>query len=254
MTEITKHEPGAFSWAELATSDAAGAKTFYTKLFGWSFNDSPAGPDMVYTTLQKNGRAVGALYQIRPDQKGMPPNWSAYFTVASADRATARAAELGAKTLMAPFDVMEYGRMSVLQDPQGAVFSVWEPRKHIGAEVVNEAGAPCWVELEAKDPAAAEKFYTGLFPWTAKKSDTYTEWHLDGKGFGGMMQIPAEWGPVPPHWMVYFMVDDVDVCVAKAGGLGAAPIVPGMDIPNTGRFAVLKDPQGATFAVFQPKM
>ena len=254
MTEITKHEPGAFSWAELATSDAAGAKTFYTKLFGWSFNDSPAGPDMVYTTLQKNGRAVGALYQIRPDQKGMPPNWSAYFTVASADRATARAAELGAKTLMAPFDVMEYGRMSVLQDPQGAVFSVWEPRKHIGAEVVNEAGAPCWVELQTNDPAAAEKFYTGLFPWTAKKGGDYTEWQLGGQSIGGMMKIAPEWGPVPPHWLVYFMVDDVDGSVAKAGGLGAAPIVPPMDIPNTGRFSVLKDPQGAVFAVFQPKM
>lgn len=250
MPEVTKYEPGAFSWAELATSDAAGAKAFYTKLFGWSYFDSPAGPDMIYTRLQKNSKDVGALYPIRPDQKGMPPNWGAYFTVASADESAKRAADAGGKVLMAPFDVMDYGRMAVIQDPQGAFFSVWEARKHAGAQVAGEASAPCWVELDTTDTAAAERFYTRLFPWTAKKGGDYTEWQLGGASIGGMMKIPSEWGAVPPNWLVYFMVDDADAAVAKAGGLGATPIVPPMDIPNMGRFSVMKDPQGAVFAVF----
>lgn len=248
--EVTKHEPGAFSWAELATSDSAGAKGFYGKLFDWSHTDSPAGPDMVYTMLQKGGKPVGALYQMGPQEKGMPPHWNTYFTVKSADDAAKKAADAGGKIMMAPFEVMTYGRMAVIQDPQGAFFCVWEPREHIGAQRVGETGAICWAELDTTDPESAAKFYTKVFPWTAKTSPEYTEWQLQGTSIGGMMKIPKEWGPVPPNWLVYFMVDDVDAAVKKAGGLGAAPIVPGMDIPNMGRFAVLKDPQGAVFAVF----
>jgi uncharacterized protein len=114
MPEITKYPVGAFSWAELATSDASAAKAFYSKLFGWTYEDSSQGPDMVYTRLQKAGKDVGGLYAMRPDQKGMPPNWGAYFTVKSADESAKRAGEEGGKILMGPFDVMEYGRMAVI--------------------------------------------------------------------------------------------------------------------------------------------
>ncbi|HEY6221456.1 MAG TPA: VOC family protein, partial [Candidatus Eisenbacteria bacterium] len=69
MPEVTKYEPGNFCWPELATSDPDGAKRFYAGLFGWSAEDSPAGPDMVYTMLRQKGKNVGALYRIRPDQK-----------------------------------------------------------------------------------------------------------------------------------------------------------------------------------------
>jgi predicted enzyme related to lactoylglutathione lyase len=249
MPEIKKHPTGAFSWAELATSDAAGAKSFYTKLFGWTYEDSTQGPDMVYTRLQKGGKDVGGLYAMRPDQKGMPPNWSAYFTVKSADESAKRASEAGGKILMGPFDVMEHGRMAVIHDPQGAFFSLWEPRKHIGVEISGEPGTPCWAELETTDTAGAEKFYTAVFPWTAKKGGDYTEWQLDGRGIGGMMQIPPEWGPVPPHWMVYFEVTDSDAVAAKVTELGGGVRVAPTDIPDVGRFAVLHDPQGASFAV-----
>ena len=249
MPEITRHPAGAFSWAELATSDAAAAKKFYTRLFGWTFIDSPAGPDMVYTRLQKNGKDAAALYQMRAEQAGMPPNWSAYFTVSSADEAARRAQNAGAKILMAPFDVMEFGRMAVIQDPQGAFFSVWEARKHIGAEIKGEPDTASWAELQTTDTDAAEKFYTAVLPWTAKKGGDYTEWHVDGKGVGGMMRIPPEWGPVPPRWLVYFEVESPDDVAAKTKDLGGGLRVPPADIPDVGRFAVLHDPQGATFAV-----
>jgi predicted enzyme related to lactoylglutathione lyase len=253
MPEVTKHDPGAFSWAELATSDSASAKTFYTKLFDWSFMDSPAGPDMVYTTLQKGDKAVGALYQQGAQEKGMPPHWNAYFTVKSADESAKKAEAAGGKVAMAPFDVMTYGRMAVIQDPQGAFFSLWEPKEHIGAQRVGETGSICWAELDTRGTDAAEKFYTKIFPWTPKKSPEYTEWQMGGTSIGGMMEIPEQWGQAPPNWLVYFMVDDVDKAAAKAVGLGAVKIVSPTDIPNMGRFAVLKDPQGAVFAIFAVK-
>src|SRR5580765_4924844 len=260
MTVVTKHEPGSFCWPELATSDSAGAKVFYGELFGWDANDSPAGPDMVYTMLQKAGKSAGALYQIGPQMQGMPPHWNIFVAVASADAAAKKAKDLGGKIVMEPFDVMDVGRMAIIQDQQGATFSVWEPKKHIGAEVINEPGTLCWAELDTTDMKSAESFYTALFGWGAKRGGeaanetAYTEWQLGGKSIGGMMTIPKEWGPVPPNWLVYFMVADVDGAAKKASSHGGQVIVPPTDIPKTGRFAVIQDPQHAVFAVFKPEM
>lgn len=251
MTEVSRHEPGSFCWAELATTDDGRAKKFYTALFGWGFEDSPAGPDMIYTTLKKNGKSVGALYKMRPDQKGMPPNWMTYVTVASADESAKKVKELGGKLMMEPFDVMDVGRMAIIEDQQGARICVWEAKKHIGAEVVNEPGALCWAELDTTDTESAKRFYTGLFGWGAKVSETYTEWQQGGISIGGMMKIPKEWGPVPPNWLVYFAVADCDATAKKTGELGGGTIVPPTDIPGMGRFSVLRDPQDAVFAIYK---
>jgi predicted enzyme related to lactoylglutathione lyase len=251
MPEVTRHEPGSFCWAELATTDAGAAKKFYTALFGWGFEDSPAGPDMVYTTLKKNGKSVGALYKMRPDQKGMPPNWMTYVTVASADESAKKAKGLGGKLMMEPFDVMDVGRMAIIEDQQGAKICIWEAKKHIGAEVVNEPGALCWAELDTTDTESAERFYTGLFGWGAKVSEAYTEWQQGETSIGGMMKIPKEWGPVPPNWLVYFAVADCDATAKRTGELGGGTIVPPTDIPGMGRFSVLRDPQGAVFAIYK---
>jgi predicted enzyme related to lactoylglutathione lyase len=251
MPEVTKHEPGSFCWAELATTDDAGAKKFYTTLFGWSHTDSPAGPDMVYTMLQKSGKSVGALYKMGADQKGIPPHWNLYVTVASADAIAKKAKELGGKVLMEPFDVMDVGRMAIIEDQQGARLCVWEPRQHIGTELVNEPGTLCWGELDTTDTESAKRFYTGLFGWSGKVGGEYTEWQLKGVSIGGMMKIPKEWGPVPPNWLVYFAVTDCDASVKRAGELGGGTIVPPTDIEKMGRFAVLRDPQGAVFAIYK---
>ena len=251
MTQVDKHEPGSFSWPELATNDPAAAKKFYTSLFGWATVDSPAGPDMVYTTLKKGDRSVGALYQ-DAKEKSIPPHWNTYVTVASADAAAQKAKDLGGKVLAEAFDVMEFGRMAVVQDPQGATICLWQPKQHIGAQVVNEPGALCWCELDTTDTAGAQKFYTGLFGWGAKVSPEYTEWQKNGTSIGGLMKIPKEWGPVPPNWLVYFASDDVDATAAKAAKAGGKTIVPPSNIPDMGRFAVLADPQGAVFAIFRP--
>jgi predicted enzyme related to lactoylglutathione lyase len=256
--ELTKHEPGTFCWVELATSDGPAAKKFYTSLFGWSFVDNPMGDAGAYTMLQKKGKDVGALYQMGPQQKGMPPNWGSYVAVENANDAAAHAKELGATVMLEPFDVMEHGRMAVIQDPTGAVFSLWEPKSHIGARVVNEPGSFCWNELYAPDPARAGDFYTGLFGWTkdVRHMDygDYVIFNSGGRMAAGMMKTPKEWGPVPPHWLVYFAVDDCDKTVEKAKSLGAQVTVLPTDIPEVGRFAMLTDPQGAGFAVIKLKM
>jgi predicted enzyme related to lactoylglutathione lyase len=249
MVEVTRHEPGSFSWAELATTDAAAAKKFYTTLFSWGFVDSPAGPDMVYTMLKMRDKSIGALFEMGAQQKGAPPHWTAYVTVASADESAKKAKQLGAKVLAEPFDVMDVGRMATIQDREGATLCLWQAKKHIGTEIVNEPNTMCWGELETTDTESAKTFYTGLFGWGAKAGGDYTEFQLGGKSIGGMMKIPKEWGPVPPYWLIYFAVTDCDATEKKVRELGGKAIVPSTDIENVGRFAVLSDPQGAVFAV-----
>ena len=259
MAEFTSHTPGTFSWPELSTTDQNAAVAFYRGLFGWELNDQPMGPGETYSMFQMRGKAIGAAYTMRPEerQSGAPPHWNSYVTVANVDEAVKKAESLGAKVFAPPFDVMDAGRMAVLQDPTGAVFQVWQTKKSIGAMILNEPGALCWTELNTRDTKAAEAFYTKLFGWSAKHSAPgspmeYTEFSNQGQPSIGMMpmneHMPAN---VPSYWMPYFQVTDADASVAKVNALGGKVIVPPTDIPKTGRFAIVSDPQGATFAVFK---
>src|SRR3954453_20150204 len=133
MGEGTSHAPGTFSWAELSTNDAEGAKTFYSALFGWDLEDTPAGPDMNYVMAHLDGSDVAAMYQQGEREQGVPPHWNNYVTVHSAGDTAAGAKELGADLGGEPFDVMDVGRMAIVRDPQGAMLCVWEPRRSIGA-------------------------------------------------------------------------------------------------------------------------
>jgi hypothetical protein len=208
--------------------------------------------------LKLGERTVGALFQMGSEQAGMPPHWSAYVAVASADQAAKQAATLGARIVMEPFDVMEHGRMAVIQDPQGAMVALWQAKEHAGAGVLDEPGALCWTELMTTDTAAAARFYTGLFGWTAESTPmgaaAYTVFKRGDKSAAGMMAISPEMGPMPPNWLGYFAVQDCDQSVARAIMLGGQVAVSPTDVPTVGRFAVLHDPQGATFAILgQPK-
>jgi predicted enzyme related to lactoylglutathione lyase len=251
MQETPEFKPGTFCWVELGTTDGEAAKKFYTELFGWGFEDIPLGPDKVYTILKLNGKDVGAVMPLQ----GIPPNWLSYVSVTSADESAAKAKSLGANLMKEPFDVMDVGRMAVIQDPTGAVFAIWQAKKHKGAGIVNVPGALVWNELTTTDTARAGDFYSGLFGWgiDAKTfgSTDYTIFQNGDRGAAGMFKLTPDLADVPPFWLVYFAVDDCDAKVKKATELGATTIKPADDIPGVGRFAILQDPQGAAFAIIK---
>jgi predicted enzyme related to lactoylglutathione lyase len=260
LADFETHDPGSFCWPELSTTDQKSAVAFYRNLFGWDVNDQPMGPTETYSMFQMRGRPVGAAYTMKAEERqmGIPPHWGSYVAVKSADDTAKRAEELGGKVLAPPFDVMDAGRMAVIQDPTGAVFMVWQANKHAGAQILGEPGALCWTELSTRDTKAAEKFYTQLFGWTAKTSGSgtpmeYTEFSNQGRPGVGMMQMPPHIpASVPAYWMPYIQVTDCDASTGKATELGGQVTVSPMDIPNTGRFSVITDPQGAVLAMFTP--
>ena len=253
MTEVSSHPAGAFSWIELATSDAGAARAFYTRLFGWGVNEFPMGEMGTYYIFTKNGRDTAAMYQQGPDQQGIPPNWLSYVSVTNVEEAADKAKSLGGNVIVAPFDVYDMGRMSVIGDPQGAVFALWQAKSHIGLGVRDEANALCWNELHVRDLAKAKAFYPALFGWRMKESPEYTEFHLGEHAVGGMMISQSPEG-VPSYWLPYFAVTDCDSTAESAKELGARTLVPPMDIEKVGRFAVFMDPQGAPFAVIKLTM
>jgi predicted enzyme related to lactoylglutathione lyase len=115
-------------------------------------------------------------------------------------------------------------------------------------------GAFCWNELATTDAAAAKKFYTELLGWQLKEGDVtpmaYTEIVVGGAHVGGIYQTgPESGGNMPPHWITYVSVDDVDASAKRVAELGGKVSLPPMDIPDVGRFCVIRDPQGATLAL-----
>ncbi len=259
MLEIDKHEPGMFSWADLGTTDPEGAKQFYTELLGLDAMDIPMGEGMSYSMLNKGGRSSCALYRMPPEMEKMTgghPFWVSYFTVESADDTAERIKEVGGTVMNGPFDVFTSGRMVVAQDPTGAMFSVWEPKDHIGAGVFGEPGALAWNELYTHDVGTAAKFYGDLFGWSASTATAgdggdYTVFQLNGRPAAGMMRIRPEWGAVPPNWSIYFAVGDLDGSLDKIKALGGKQINPAMEVPDVGRFSFVQDPQGAYFSIMQ---
>jgi len=260
MANIDKHAPGSFCWVELGTTDQDAAKKFYAALFGWSADDSPMGPGEFYTIFKLQGRDAAAAYTLRPDQQaqGVPPHWMMYIAVENADAAAARATELGGKVVAPAFDVMEHGRMAVLQDPTGAVFCVWQPMKNTGLGISGVDGTLCWADLSTPDVEAASKFYSALFGWTMSGSETNEGGsgyiHIkNGEDFIGGVPPASHRGPnTPPHWLPYIFVSNCASSVDKAKNLGASLYVKPMEMEGVGTMAVVADPQGAVFALFQP--
>jgi len=256
MPKIEKHAPGSFCWVELGTTDQSGAKSFYSSLFGWVPADYPMGSDESYSMFKLNGGKTAGAYTMRPAEQAMvPPHWSLYVAVDSAQDTAAKAGELGGKVIEGPFDVMTLGRMAVIQDPAGAVFCIFQPRDHPGTTIAGESGTLCWADLSTPDPARAQEFYASLFGWKIGPAAPYPPDYLvirNGDAVIAGIQPSDYRNPqAPPHWMPFFLAADVDAVYAKAKELGGAEYLSPMSMGGA-RLAVLADPQGAAFSIIRP--
>ncbi|MFG2882664.1 VOC family protein [Streptomyces sp. NPDC048297] len=240
---------GGPCWTELGTSDLEGAKRFYTDLFGWRPETDPRPEAGGYTTAHVGDAAVAALSPLY--QESQPVAWNVSFAVADADDAARRVTEAGGSVLLGPMDIFDVGRFAVALDPAGAAFQLWQARAFPGAGLFNAPGTLGWVELATRDTDRARDFYTTVFGWSVNASQWYTQWGLDGEDFGGMAAMGERFPPeVPPHWMPYFAVEDVDAAAEVAVRAGGAVVLAPTAVGDVRRIAVLRDPQGAAFGVY----
>jgi predicted enzyme related to lactoylglutathione lyase len=278
LLERDGYPAGVPCWVDTGQPDPEAAVEFYGGLFGWEFEDRmPADSPGRYFVAQLRGRDVAAVGS-QPEQAPPTPGWNTYVWVDSADDTTAKVKAAGGNALMEPFDVLEAGRMAVLTDPEGAVFSVWQAKEHKGAQLVNEPGTWNFSELNTRDPEGAKAFYETVFGWEAETLDygegQTTMWRLPGYGdflerrdpdlrrrmaadgapegfedaVAWLIPMTSDQYPddVPPHWNVTFAVDDADAVADRAARLGGQVRVPPFDAPFV-RMTVLSDPQGAAF-------
>ncbi len=243
-------------WLDLSSSDAAGSRDFYSKLFGWKVEVNPDPQYGGYALAKIAGKDVAGIGpKMSPEA---PTAWLIYIGTADAADSAKKAKAAGGNVLAEPMQVGPQGTMAVIQDPSGAAIGVWQPGQMAGSPVMGDANAYGWAELNARGFAKAEPFYTKVFGWGEKKSDMgenmeYTEFLLSGESIAGGMEmnpmVPAE---VPSYWLAYFTVADVDKTYEKATEAGARSLLEPQDFPG-GRFAILSDPQGATFGLLKMK-
>lgn len=273
MIERDGYPPGVPCWIDTSQPDPESAVDFYGGLFGWEFEDiMPAGSPSPYFVARLRGGDVAAVASV---PEGAPPtaNWNTYVWVESADQTASTVLAAGGSVLREPFDVIDFGRMAALADPEGAAFCVWQANEHRGATIVNEPGSLNFNDLNTRDAEGARSFYGSVFGWkTLDLGGGPAMWTLPGYGDyleqldPGLRERMAESGApagfedavaslipiadaqadVPPHWGVTFAVADADATAERATELGGEVVVAPFDAPWV-RMTVLTDPQGATF-------
>ena len=248
---------GRFVWHELLTTDVAAAQAFYEKVVGWKTKKMEG--DFDYTLLLAGDTPdtmVGGLMVLPAEASAMgsPPMWLAYTEVPDADATVDKAVELGAKVLMPAKTVEEVGRFAVLQDPQGAVFAVITSASPLQPETDLKAREFSWHELTTSDQPAAIDFYGQLFGWEKKSEFDMGDmgmYHMFGRDrftYGGVMKKPPQ--SPDSHWLHFIRVTDTaDAAADRAQKAGGKLLTGPTDVPGGDRIAVLRDPQGAMFAV-----
>lgn len=257
MPRMMSYDPGTPCWVDLSSPDPVASAAFYGELFGWRARTEPV-PEAAGYRLFALGDGAGEceVAAVLPlTSEGQQPAWTTYVSVTDVD-ATVKAVEAaGGQVLTGPLDMLDQGRMAIFIDAAGAVIAAWQPRRFQGAALAGDRDTYCWSELVCRDIDGARAFYGEVFGWQGDTRpfgpSSYTEWKIDGRALAGMVQMNEQWpAEIPPHWMVYFAVDDCDACASRTAELGGTVSVRPTDIP-TGRIAVLSDPHGAFFSVIK---
>lgn len=241
---------GVPCWVDLSTTDVDAALGFYTALFGWRFEERETDAAPYWMAYQRDLTVAG----LGPAQEGQRLSaWTTYFAVDDADTTAPKIAGAGGHIVMGPIDVTDAGRVALATDPTGAVFGIWQSGTNNGAAVVNEHGALNWNELKTSDVERAVTFYEAVFGHghrvTEEPEAPYTVLSVGDRDVAGIMMAPD--GDIPPHWKIYFAVDDAAVAHRAAQEAGGSARGDTVEIPEVGTFAALTDPSGAEFSVVQ---
>jgi predicted enzyme related to lactoylglutathione lyase len=273
MSERDRYIPGVPCWIDTSQPDPEAAVAFYGDLFGWEFEDvmPPESPARYHVARIRGGDVAAVASQM---QDGVQPAvWNTYVWVKDADETADKVRAAGGTVLMEPDEVEpDAGRMAVFADPAGATFSVWQPKAHRGATVVNEHGALNFNDLYTRELEGAKAFYGAVFGWEVLDLGANAAWvrarygdfleqlnpgtreNMAAMGaperfvdvVASLQLIPDDQPDLPPHWGVTFGVDDADAIAARAAELGGRVVVPPFDAPWV-RLTMIADPQGATF-------
>ncbi len=249
-------------WVDLSTTDLDGAKEFYRQVLGWESNEqTDTDGNVIYHMFTQGGKIAAGVMS---SANGTPSAWTTYFQTTNIGETVEAAKAAGGSVMVEPMQVMDGGHMALIADDQGAVFGLWQPGTHKGADEYIKPGFYGWNELATHDMTRAKAFYGAVFGWMSEDTDMtgdgtmYTSFMIDGKTdvhdnfVGGGMAITPEMGDTAPNWSAYFSVADIDAAVENVQEAGGTVVVDKMDIPETGQVVGVTDPQGAFLYLIQP--
>jgi uncharacterized protein len=244
--------PGRFVWYELFTPDIAKSKKYYQELLGWKIAESEMG-SMKYTMISCGDTPIAGMMPLSTvKMEGVPPFWQAYVSVPNVDEAAAAASSNGGKVLVEPVDIPPVGRFCVIMDPQGATVIAFKAADGDPPEVERApVGTFCWNDLYTTDPGAAATFYGKVFGWRKElfQGDANMPVFMRGKlPAAGLAKTPPG---IPPHWLNYVSVANLETSRKKAVELGGKVMLEEMVVPGVGKFCVVVDNVGAGLALFQ---
>jgi predicted enzyme related to lactoylglutathione lyase len=274
-TAHARPAPGTPCWVSLMAHGTTATQDFYRELFGWEFQPGPGqlGP---YVRALLDGRRVAGVGHMPPDQE-LPVAWTPYFACDDADATAETVRHCGGTVGVGPLDAGADGRIAVAVDPMGAVFGIWQPTAHFGAEPTGAPGTPVWNELLTYESTGVTKFYRNVFGYEDEEAAYETdEADTAGSADPADPADPAAAGPVDrvvlrrrgrpvaavrgvgqalprdrgAHWLTYFRVADVGTATARVTALGGRVLTPPHDTPH-GRTATVTDPEGARFALLE---
>ena len=239
---------GKFVWHEHVSPDPKQAEGFYTQLFGWGTEVFKPG-EVDYVMISSGGQSHGGFGKAM--EGAPPPHWLSHVAVENLEETIEKAKDAGGSLAAGPWDMAEVGRIAIIADPQGAYVSLYQPEGDGPAA----EGVFVWDELGTSDVDGAQRFYEEVFGWTTSELGPeyggYRIFNRAETGIAGLMSLPDE--SMPAQWQPYVAVDDPDRTTAQATELGASALMEPMDVPNVGRIAVLRDPQGAQFGIIKPQ-
>jgi uncharacterized protein len=243
---------GRFVWHDLVTDDTEASRTFYAALLGWEF-ESTTRNGRPYLIARSGGQVAGGIVR-RNEARTGPATWLSYLSVADLDQAIGQVTSAGGKVVLSPAAVGAYGRVAVVQDPQGAPLGL---AGVTGALPAEPAQPPLhrffWMEHLAKDGPAALAFYKSLAGYESSipAGEPGREYHVlkRQRSRAGLLQLPPEMKGVEPNWLPYVRVEDAAALAAKAVSLGGKVLIePRADV-RKGTLAIVTDPRGAALAL-----
>lgn len=247
---------GSFVWYDLLSPDPAASAEFYCHVIGWTsqpFSETGVGYTMF---VGGQGPLAGTT---RPEQAGVRAQWVANVCVDDVDATAALAARLGGRVWSPPADYPPVGRLAVLGDPHGVPINVFKPTQPVAPHDATRAGEFTWRELMTADHPSAFAYYSQLFGWKKLRDfemGDHGQYLIYGRAesgdteLGGMFSLAKD-APMPPAWMYYIQVADLDAVIARAKERGGRLLNGPMEVPGGNRIAQLVDPQGAAFALHE---
>lgn len=250
---ITAWPAGTPCWVDLEVPDPLAASAFYSALLGWEIR---AGPPAVggYRMALLRDRVVAG---IRPAPHAGPGSWTTYLASEDVGATVREVAAAGGRVVSGPVSLLSEGAIALAQDPTGVVFGIWEAGRLVGAELVNEPGSFCWVDLLSHDVNRSRAFATQVFGHSFSDRGggdfSYATIRVHDAAVAGVAAIgPARAGETAtlPQWLVYFSVDDTDEVGARVQRLGGRIELRPTETPH-GRMSLLRGRTGELFGVLQ---